>query len=178
MKLDNKGVSLVGLVITIIVIVIIAGIALSSGFINIDKAQQATFLSDLENVNDAINIYNERADIYGKKDYDKRKLSWNGQDKYLTNSAKINYLTNDTEGKKINPQYTTEEELQKIYNAQEDTADFLFNGVVPTSLRGKIYIVSGKVYVYRSYKEEFEWATSKYEYIGNSVFETIEEFVG
>jgi Tfp pilus assembly protein PilE len=46
--MNNKGVSIMSLVITMIVIIILAGIAMNAGTTNIDKAQKSAFLSDLE----------------------------------------------------------------------------------------------------------------------------------
>ncbi len=167
MKLSNKGVSLITLAITIIVIVIIAGIALSSGFVNVDKAQQVVFLTDLESAVDSLRIYNERGALYGKRDFNKNLLRWDGKEDSLTNSAKLDYLENDFEGKKVNPKYPNEDEKAKILNAPEDTPAYVFNGQVPNTLKGKIYIQNGVLYVYEQYQEEYSWATQKYEYMSN-----------
>ncbi len=176
MKLNNKGVSMLVLGITIIVIVILASIAISTGFTNVDKAQQAVFLSELEMANDALNVYNERAILYGKRDYNKNRLYWDGMSEFLSNSAKTDYLTNDSNGQKINPKYLNSDEWTQLENAPEDKAIFLFNGEIPNSLKEKIYIYDGILGVYSIYQEEYALATEKYEFMKNGQFNSYEEF--
>ena len=165
MRLNNKGVSLVALVITIIVIIIIAGISMLMGFQNVDKAQQAAFVTDLEGAVRDVQIYGERALQYGTVDFKIDNLQWDGKSDYLTKSGKVNYLTNDTLGKKINAKHPTDEDKEKINNAPEDTALFLFNNNIPNTLKGKIFIKNGKLYVDIGYKDEYNWAIEAYEYM-------------
>ena len=165
MRLNNKGVSLVALVITIIVILIIASISFLMGFRNVDKAQQAAFVTDLEGAVRDVQIYGERALQYGILDYKIEELQWDGKSDYLTKSGKVNYITNDTLGKKINAKHPTDEDKEKINNAPEDTALFLFNNNIPNTLKGKIFIKNGKLYVDIGYKDEYNWAIEAYEYM-------------
>ena len=176
MKLNNKGVSMAALVITIIVVVLIASITINYGFVNVDKAQQVVFLTELESAHDAINIYNERASLYGSKSYNKNRLSWDGKSGHLNNSAKLDYFTNDSEGKKINPKYPTDDQRQKIQDAPEDTPQFVFDGEIPNSLKGKIYIYEGQLGVYKENQLELEWASQKYNNMSESRFSSPSEF--
>lgn len=51
---ENKGITLIALIITIIVLLIIAGISISGGIDGIDKAHENRLMSDLEKVQHAI----------------------------------------------------------------------------------------------------------------------------
>ena len=165
---SNKGVSLTALVITIILIILIASIALTKGYQNLAKAQQAAFISDLDNAIDSLRIYNERATQFGVKGYKLYYLMWDGESPYMDNSGKLNYLTNDIEGKRIDPKHATAEEITKIDAAPDDSPEFLFNGTIPASLSGKIEIYEGKLYVKPEFEDEFEIAVEKYEYMNNA----------
>ena len=140
MKLNNKGVSMIALTVTLVIIIIIANITVFSGFQNVEKAEQAVFLAELESAVDAVRVYNERATEFGVKGYSSSKLGWDGKSVELTNSGKLKYLTDDFEGKKINPKFPNEEEKIKIENAHEDTIVYLLNKEVPSALKDKVYI--------------------------------------
>jgi hypothetical protein len=165
MKLNNKGVSLISLTITIIVLIIIAGIAISMGFGNVDKGQKAAFVTDLEMAVTSTTIYSERALQYGIKGYKISELTWDGKSDFLENSGKVNFFTNNVEGRKIDPQHPTEEQQLLIDAAQEDTVIFLFNTDVPNTLKNKIYIKEGRLYVSKEYPDEYAWAIEAYEYM-------------
>ena len=165
MKLNNKGVSLIALTITIIVIIIIAGIAMSSGFQNVDKSQQAAFVTDLQEAVTSVTVYGERALQYGKNDFKISNLTWDGKSDYLTNSGKVDYLTNDYIGRTIDRFHPNEEEKELIDNAPEDRVNYVFNIALPNTIKGKIYIKEGKLYVDKKYKDEYAWAIEAYEYM-------------
>lgn len=165
MKLNNKGVSLISLTITIIVLIIIAGIAIGMGFGNVDKGQKAAFLTDLETAVTSTTVYGERALQYGIKDFKISELTWDGKSDYLENSGKVNFFTNDVEGRKIDPLHPTEEQQILIDNAPEDTTIFLFDRALPNTLKNKVYIEKGKLYVSQEYPDEYAWATEAYEYM-------------
>ena len=61
---NKKGVSLISLTITIIVLIILAGITIGSGFSNIEKTQKAAFLSDFGNALENLRTYNQRAEAF------------------------------------------------------------------------------------------------------------------
>ena len=168
MGLNKKGVSMVALVITIILIILIASIALTKGYQNLAKAQQAAFISDLDNAIQSLNVYHERAAQFGVREYKKYYLMWDGESPYMDNSGKLNYLTNDVEGKKIDAKHAKGDDVTKIELAPDDSPEFLFNGQIPNTLSGKIEIYEGDLYVKPEFEDEFEIAVEKYEYMSNA----------
>lgn len=156
---NNKGVSLIALAITIIVIIIIAAISFNLGFNNVNHAQQAAFLTDLEEAVESVKIYGERALQYGKVGYRISELTWDGKDHYLTNSGKIEFI----EANKLDPK--DENNRDRIDNALDDTAQYLFHKELPITIKEKVYIKGGKLYVNSLYRDEYEWAIAKYGYM-------------
>lgn len=138
---NQKGVSLVALVITIIVIIIIASITMLSGNDSISRANETKFKNDLKEVVNALDIYNQQAYLYGDASYDSSDLTWNGESERAENTAKIEDHVN------------------------EDRIRFIFTDEVPSTLQGKMTIEDGKIKVNKSYKSEYQWATEMYSYM-------------
>ncbi len=141
--MNNKGVSLVALVVTMIVIIIIAGIVISSGIGNISTSQKGAFMVDLENMNTSLQKYNTRAVLYNHLpgEYYDDELQWDGKTERAEHTARMEV------------------------SGEEDTALYIFDNNIPNTLKGKIKIIDGKLYVDRSYQQEFEWAAEQYKYM-------------
>ena len=134
---NNKGVTLVTLTITIIVILIIAGIAVRLGFSSVNDTQRSAFMTDVETLIRQLETYNIRAVVYNNLDgeYDEEKLSWDGNADRVTESAQM-------EKKGV-----------------EDTPEYIFGDVInANTVKGKVKIIKGRLYVKRSYPDEFKWA--------------------
>ncbi|MDD2376272.1 MAG: hypothetical protein PHD15_03430 [Clostridia bacterium] len=72
----NYGISLIVLVITIIVVIILAGIVIQSltNDNTIFKASKVAFMNDLESLKDELNAYNSEQNIFGEREYSSLKL--------------------------------------------------------------------------------------------------------
>ncbi len=152
--MNNKGVSIMSLVITMIVIIILAGIAMNAGTTNIDKAQKSAFLSDLERAQFELQSYCQRGLVAkelmitedgqgGNPNFDPLNLYWDGDinNKRATDTAKMEDGVN------------------------EDTIDYIFNHSITKNLENKIFILDGTLYVKSEYQIEFEWAVENYDYM-------------
>ena len=141
---NNKGVSIIGLVITIIVIIILAGIVINGGTESIDKANQAAFQNEFKDAVEALNIYNTRAVIRkNNKDYEPEKLNWDGKSERAENTARVE-----------SPD-------------EEDTIKDILKDSFTKTLENKIYILDGKIYVFNSFETEKGWAAELYSYINS-----------
>jgi Tfp pilus assembly protein PilE len=143
--MNNKGVSLVALVITIIVIIIIAGISLRTGIDNVTQSQKSAFLADLEMLNTNLQKYNIRAVQYNnlEGEYYEEDLQWDGKSPTATNSA----------------------QMEKA--GFEDTPNYIFGGTITDNVKGKIIIKDGRLFVDPNYKTELEWASEHYRYMAS-----------
>ena len=140
---NNKGVSLTALVITIIVLIIIAGIVMQSGIGNIGQANKSAFMTDLENAILLLQKYETRAEglsdpmLYFSSD----NLQWDGVTERAVNTGKLEDGEN------------------------EDTINYIFENHIPNTLKGKLKIINGELYINKDYYTEFEWATEHYKYM-------------
>ncbi len=141
--MNNKGVSLIAIAITIIVIIIMAGIAINAGFYNITSAQKSSFMLDLDTATNALQRYNTNAQLKTTipAGYYEGDLQWDGKSERAVNTAQIEVA------------------------GQEDTAEFIFDNLLTENLKGKIKIVNGKIYVDKNHTIEYEWATEYYKYM-------------
>ena len=142
---NNKGVSLIALTITIIVILIIAAISFRAGFSTVDETQRTAFMNDIEDLVRHLEIYNTRGVLYNNLDgmYDETTLNWDGESSRTTGSAKM-------ENKD-----------------EEDTPIYIFGDTLNSAyVKDKVLIINGKLYVKRSYPDEFKWASENlYKYM-------------
>ncbi|MBO5141882.1 MAG: hypothetical protein J6C46_02585 [Clostridia bacterium] len=139
--MNNKGVSLVSLVITIVVIIILAAVSILNSTKSLEEANKVKFQNDLKTVVEALNVYNERSVIRGIPSYDKEKLEWDGESEKAENTAKIK----DTN-------HVEEDSIRDIFDGND----------VPNSLKGLIKIEYGKIKVDSSRHPEYEWAKEMY----------------
>lgn len=139
--MKQKAVSLVALIVTMIVIIIIATIATINSMEPIDEGFEMQFKNNLKEVVNTLDVYQNRAVLYGESSYRSDDLYWDGQTTRAEHTAKI------TDG------------------TQEDKIEDIFSGEVPASLRGKIQIVDGKIRVLKEFPQEYQWATEMYQYM-------------
>ncbi|MBR3280990.1 MAG: hypothetical protein IKI57_03990 [Clostridia bacterium] len=132
---NNKGISIITVVVTIIVIIILASIGISNSLVTVDNTAKAVFQEDFKNYVQQIKTYNLEAILRQQvDDYDPDELNWDGKSEYLENSARI-------ENKD-----------------QEDTIEFLLKGYYTKSLDDKVYIENGELKVRDKYLTEQAWA--------------------
>ncbi len=132
---NNKGISIITVVVTIIVIIILASIGISNSLVTVDNTAKAVFQEDFKNYVQQIKTYNLEAILRQQvDDYDPDELNWDGKSEYLENSARI-------ENKD-----------------QEDTVEFLLKGYYTKSLDDKVYIENGELKVRDKYLTEQAWA--------------------
>jgi len=149
--MNNKGVSLMSMVITIIVIIILAGIVImSGGEDSVQEANKVRFQNDLKSVVTALQVYEQRSEMYADKGYDYDLLAWDGSSERAENTAMI----------------------EKKGSGEEDTIRYILSGSVPKTLNGIIKIKDGKIVVDSTRKPETEWARELYS--GDSVIEISE----
>lgn len=139
--MNQKGVSIMSLIITIIVIIIIASISMISSTKSIDQATEVKFKNDLKEVVTALEVYHQQANLHGIPSYDSEELTWDGVSERAENTAKIEDSTN------------------------EDRIRYIFTDEVPKTLVGKITIEDGRIKVEKNYKTEYEWAIEQYSYM-------------
>ncbi len=143
--MNNKGISLVSLVITIIVMIIIAVITINVSTQSVDESLEAKFKNDLTSVVTALDIYHQRAETRGVATYKSNELTWDGSSFYAENTAKI----------------------EDKAHVQEDSIKYILDGnPVPTTLEGIMTIENGKVKINKEVKPQIEWATEIYSYMG------------
>ena len=148
--MNNKGISLMSMVITIIVIIILAGIdIMAGGEESLEEANKVRFQNDLKSVVTALQVYEQRSEMYAEKGYDYDLLSWDGISERAENTAKI----------------------EKKGSDEEDTIRYILSGNVPKTLNEIIKIKEGKIVVDSTRKPEIEWARELYSDIGDSIIE-------
>ena len=141
--MNNKGVSLIALAITIIVIIVLAGITWQVGFSNVDETQKASFMVDLETATNALQRYHTTAVLRNNvpSGYYEGDLEWDGKAERATNTAQMEQA------------------------GVEDTPEYILDNTISNKLRNKIKIIDGKLYIDKSYQTEYEWATEFYKYM-------------
>lgn len=131
-KCRNNGVTMIALVITIIVLIILAGITIyavaSQGII--DKAQKAKFQTEVQSLSEKLDEYKVSAKI-SNEDYDTKLLSWDGANN-PTNTAK------------------------RFDSNNEDTITEII-GDIPNDLNGKIIIANGELNFKNLTENEQNW---------------------
>ena len=132
---NNKGISIVSLVITIIVIIILASIGIANSLNTVNESEKAVFLEDFKSCKGAIDRYDLEA-VYKANDrtYALENLQWDGEEERVHNSAKIE-----------DPD-------------QEDRIDFIFDEHYTKNVKGKLAIKDGKLVVRDPYLKEQGWA--------------------
>lgn len=152
--MNNKGISLMSMVITIIVIIILAGIVIMpTGEDSLQEANKVRFQNDLKGLVTALQVYEQETEMYGDKNYDFDTLVWDGSSEKAENTAMI----------------------EKKGSGEEDSIRYIFNGNVPKTLKGLITIKNGKIVLDGKRKPEVEWAKELYS--GDSVIELSTENV-
>lgn len=139
--MNQKGISLVALVITIIVIILLATITMTASTKSVDQATEVKFKNDLTEVVTALEVYHHQANIHGIPSYDSDDLTWDGTSERAENTAMME--------DKIN----------------EDKIKYILTDDVPDSLKGKMTIENGRVKIDKSNTYEYEWAVEKYSYM-------------
>lgn len=143
--MNQKGVSIISLVITIIIIIILAAITVTSGMDKqIEEANKVKFQNDLKNVVTAINVYHERAYIHGVSSYDRDELTWDGKSVRAEKTAKM-------------------EDKNQV---EEDSIHYILEGNLPKTLEEIVIIENGKVKVKKDRKPQIDWAIELYQYMG------------
>lgn len=139
----NKGIVLINLAITIIVIIILSSLTIWQGVELITNSNKATFLESFENAVYALDNYNTKAVMLNhNKTYSPELLIWDGYSKKAQNTARI------------------EKE------DEEDSISYILNDMDQnTNLKDKLEIVDGDLYIKSSFKAERDWASEKYKYL-------------
>ena len=117
---NEKGITIVTLVITIVIMIILAGVVTSNGIQSVKNAQKTVFISEMEMIQAKVNtIYEERKSNNQNLEY----YNNIGQDISVVDSNKITQvLGSSTEGFK----YFSKEDLRKI-SLDNITQDVLIN---------------------------------------------------
>ena len=140
---NNKGVSIITLVITIIIIIIIAGVTMLRSTKNLEEANKVKFQNDLKSFVELIDAYNVRAEIRGIATYDSDDLAWDGISEKAENTARIKN------------------------NSDEDSIrDILDGNQIPETLKGIVTIENGKVKISEDAYPKYDWAVEMYSEIG------------
>ena len=142
--MNQKGISMMSLIITIIIMIILAGITVSLSGNSATEANEGKFKNDLKNVVTAVESYHTRADAFGVSSYKRNNLAWDGVSEKAENTAKM------------------EDKSQ----AEEDSIRFILSGEIPNSLDGIMKIEAGEVVIDESQKTQIEWARELYHDIG------------
>ncbi len=142
--MNKKGISLLSIVITIIVIILLATITIVSNPDSIDYAIEGKFQSALKECVKALDVYQQRAAVYAYTDYQPNELTWDGVSAQAENTAQI-----ESKG------------------AGEDSIRYIFSQEVPGILKGVIEIKEGKIQITDAYQNEIQhkWATDLYNYM-------------
>lgn len=137
---NQKGVSLISLIITIIVVILITTITLIASDKPVDEAIKVKFQNDLKEVVNALEIYHQKAHMYGVEEYDRDNLEWDGASERGVNTAKI----------------------EDENHVEEDKIKYIFTDSIPETLKGKMTIEGGEIKISESYKTEYDWAVEMY----------------
>lgn len=139
----NKGISMIALIITMVVIVIIAGVTMIKSVKNLEEANKVKFQNDLKSFVELIDAYNVRAEIRGIATYDSDDLAWDGVSEKAENTARIKN------------------------KAEEDSIrDILDGNPIPETINGIVSIENGKVKISEDAGKKYDWAVEKYREIG------------
>ena len=142
--MNNKGVSLISLAITIIVIIILAAISIVGSTKSLEEASKVKFQNDLKAAVDALEVYNQRAYLYGVSNYDSDNLTWDGTSEKAVNTAKIE-----------DKNHINEDSIRYIMGLNN----------VPDSLKDIITIEGGKIKVDKTRVPQYDWAVDMYSYM-------------
>ena len=132
---NNKGITIVALVIMIIIMIILAGIVITRSMKTIDESQKAVFQSDFRDAVTALNTYTTNAVIRGNnKEFDIKYMQWTGdENEEVYGSARIR----------------TPDEEDTIFDILKDR--------YTKTLRGKIEIINGILVVKDEFPTEKDW---------------------
>lgn len=131
---NNKGFSMIALIIMIIVTIILAWIVISNSTETIDNSQKAVFQDDFKNAYFAVQAYNTEAVLRANNpNYAEWDLTWDGKSERAQNTA-------------------------QIQNAgEEDTIKYILKDTLTKSLDGKVEIYQGQLCVKEGFSLEEEW---------------------
>lgn len=120
-NLNQKGITLVSLIITIIVLLIIAGITTTAGIESIQTAKRTSMITELEIIQEKVNtIYEKRAtNIEDKQYYDAL-----GQDILVVEPSKLTKALQETSQEGY--RYFSKEDLKKL-DLDNITQDVIIN---------------------------------------------------
>ena len=139
--MNNRGITITSLIITVIVMIIIAAVTIMNSTSSLEEANKVKFQNDLKSVVDALDVYNERAMIRGVANYDRENLNWNGISEKAENTAKIK-----------DPSHIEEDSIRDILDGNN----------LPKTLEGIITIKNGEVKVNEKIKPQYDWAVELY----------------
>ena len=139
----NKGISMIALIITMVVIVIIAGVTMIKSVKNLEEANKVKFQNDLKSFVELIDAYNVRAEMRGIATYDSDDLTWDGVSEKAENTARI-----------------------KNKSEEDSIRDILDGNPIPETLEGIVSIENGKVRISEEAGKKYDWAVEKYREIG------------
>ena len=132
--MNNKGVSLMSLAITIVVMVILAAILFNNSMKSIENGKKAAFVEDLLRAENYLRAYNTTAELKANnRTYYYKELQWDGFSDTATNTARI-------------------EDAKK-----EDTIKYILKDSITSNTAGKLEIISGDLFVKGDLLVENEW---------------------
>ena len=132
---NKKGVTLISMAITIIVIIILTSIIILSSLDTIDKGNKAVFQNDFTDAVNSLRMYNTEAVLKANNpNYDPELLRWDGESERALNSAKIE-----------DP-------------SQEDKITYILKDHLTKDIKGKVDIIDGKLSVKPEFALETQWA--------------------
>ncbi len=106
---NTSGITLLSLVITIIVLIIITGVAVSAGISSIKSAKMTSFMTELEMIQEKVNT------IYEKRKLNEEDIAYYsslGQDISVVDSSKLVNVLNEIS--KEGYRYFSKEDLRKL----------------------------------------------------------------
>lgn len=95
---SEKGITLVALMISIIVIIIIAGVATYSGMESVNTAKRTAFISEMEMIQAKVNV------IYEKRKTSEEEVEYYnklGQDLNQISSSKLSTVLGETSRRRV-----------------------------------------------------------------------------
>ena len=110
---NQRGITIVALVITVIILMIIAGTAAYSGMGSIENANRSAFISELKMVQAEVNIISEKIKN-GNTDYLNVGQSVNSLDSTLKNKLLSTCLNNYSSSELVDYKYFDESALEQV----------------------------------------------------------------
>ncbi len=132
--MDNKGVSMMSLAISIVVMAILAMIVYNTSISSISNGKKATFIKDLTTAESVLRAYNTTAELKANnRNFYYGEMMWDGESERAVNTARIQDAN------------------------EEDRITYILKDAITSNIRGKIEIVSGELFVKSDLIVENEW---------------------